>query len=216
VQLPAWQQATLAACCGCGIATGNSIPTLTTAVITSFANMETLQVMTLENPQINARACAHQRRLSPRGSTTPNAMENVGWRSFGMRRQRPVAEHRGDNRGRNFANGNRGGGGRLLNLLKPLCGECRDPLKARLQVRAVGTDWARNPRRPFSHGSRLATMLLALAAMLAPLRSCRGGEGCLEIQNAATPRRRQRHAERRENRQSLCRAGHVPQDIQTD
>jgi hypothetical protein len=164
---------------------------------------------------INARTCAQQREPSLCGSTTPNALENVGWRSFRMRRKRQVAELWGDNRCHSFAKDDRGGDNRLLNLLNALRRQHRGPLTAQFTSGAVGTDWARSPARLFRCRSRLATMPLALAAMLALLRLCRRAEGRFEIHNAATPGWRQRHAERRENRQNLCRAEHAPQDIQT-
>jgi hypothetical protein len=132
-----------------------------------------------------------------------------------MRRWRHVAEQLDDNRCHNFANDDRGGGDRLLNLLNPLRRQHRGPLQAQFTTRAVGTDWARNPARLFSRRSRLATMPLALGAILTPLRLYRRGEGRCEIHNAATPCWRQRYAERRENRKSLCRAEHALQDIQT-
>jgi hypothetical protein len=180
-----------------------------------FCQHGTSPINVVGKSAINARTCAQQREPCLRGSTTPNTLENVRWRSFGMRRQRQVPEHRGHNRCHNFPNDEWGWDDRLLNLLNALRRQHRGPLKAQLTIRAVGTDWARNPPRPFSRRSLLATMPLALAAMLAALRLCRRGEGRCKIHNAATPCWRKRQAKRRENRQSLCRAEHALQDIQT-
>jgi hypothetical protein len=154
--------------------------------------------------------CAHTRTTDGAvnaRSTTPNALENVRWWPFGMWRQRCSDRDRRDNRDHDFADDERGSDDGLLNLLYPLRQERGVPFNAPLKI---GANRARNPRRSLIHLWRLATVPLALAAVLTRHGLCWRGARQLKLQDAAAPRGRQYHAERREERENFRSSQHAP------